>query len=184
MIKKDEVIFVLKFVFLFVLFYFGTELWIGITSKGRYYSYFIDEYFNGVKIYRLLILKLSIAFNNLFGYTSYLLNDKTAVGFNGSKVNMVYSCIGYGLLSFWAAFVFSFPINKVKKIKWFLFGLITITLINILRVSLLLFFINYKKDISSFSNHHTIYNVIVYIYILFLILQFLRSIDLKLYSKD
>ena len=128
--KYPEIYFVLQFLLLFCVFYFGTEFWIGITSKGGYYNAFCEQYLNYIKWYRLLILNASVFFCNLFGYKSQVLNNTSVVGFNDFRVTMVYSCIGYGLLCFWAAFTVTYPTNYKRKLLWFALGFFILWIAN------------------------------------------------------
>jgi exosortase/archaeosortase family protein len=173
--KYPEIFFITTFLFLFFILYFGTEFWIGITSKGNYYNHFFDTYLNYIKWYRITILKSSVFLCNLFGYKAKMLNSIAIEGFNGFQVNMVYSCIGYGLLSFWTAFVATYPTQKKSKIKWLFGGVLIMWIANILRVSLLLILFNKVQDIDKFNKHHTIYNIVTYAIIFVLIYLFTKE---------
>jgi exosortase/archaeosortase family protein len=179
-LKKNypEVLFILKFLLLFLFLYQFVEFWIGISSKGGLYVPFIDEYFNGVKWYRVFILKSAAAVHYLFSYPTHLLSSITLEGYNGYRVNMVYSCIGYGIICFWAAFVFSFPITLKHKLQWLALGFILLFMLNVLRISILLFVINKTKNVESFSMHHTYYNVCSYALIFMMIYFFVKKSSL------
>jgi exosortase/archaeosortase family protein len=91
---------------------------------------------------------------------------------------MVYSCIGYGLLSCWAAFIIAYPSKRKRKLIWLLGGLVTICFANIIRVAGLLILVNKTKDVTRFSNHHEIFNAVAYS-IIILLLYFYTKPEVK-----
>ena len=75
-------------------------------------------------------------------------------------------------MSFLAAFVLSFPASLKETIKMLIIGIITIYILNIMRISGLgLLFGFFQSQRNYFEYHHEIFNVIVYI-IIFIILFF------------
>jgi exosortase/archaeosortase family protein len=87
----------------------------------------------------------------------------------------VYSCIGYGLISFWIAFIFANPVHWKKKIKWGTIGVVSIFIINVIRISLLLIVINNKWPNGINVDSHTLFNIVAYCLIFLLIFLFDRS---------
>ncbi|MBW7953081.1 MAG: hypothetical protein H3C56_11160, partial [Chitinophagaceae bacterium] len=91
-------------------------------------------------------------------------------------VRMVYSCIGYGVLCFWTAFIL---VNKGKfwfKTKWLISGLIIIFITNVLRVVVLLIALQ-KKMFKPFTlDHHTFYNIVAYLIVIGMMLLFLKQL--------
>ncbi len=173
--KYPEAFFIAKLLTLFSIFYFGTEFWIGITAKGGLYSPFCDNYLNYIRGLRLLILKGAAVICLLFGYETTIIDTTSLKIIGGLQVNMVYSCIGYGLLSCWAAFIIAFPSKTKKKIIWLFGGFIIICFANIIRVAGLLMLVNKTKDISQFSNHHEIFNAIAYSIIIVLLYFYTKN---------
>ena len=173
--KHPETFFVAKFLLLFSIFYFGTELWIGITSPENYYNAFCDKNLNYIKWLRLSILSAATFLCGLFKYQAELVNSNIIIGFNGFQINMIYSCIGYGLLSFWAAFTIAFPTTIKQKLIWLVAGLLVLWFTNVVRIALLLIIINKAKSVAPFQNHHTIYNAITYCIIAGMIYFFIKE---------
>jgi exosortase/archaeosortase family protein len=167
--KYPESLFLTKLLALFSIFYFGTEFWIGITAKGGLYSPFCDEYLNFVKWSRLFILNGASIICSMFGYQTTIINTISLKIIGGSRVNMVYSCIGFGVLSCWASFVLVYPGLLKKKLIWLFCGLFLICFANMIRVAALLMLVNKTNNSNSFPNHHTVFNVIVYAIIIVLI---------------
>ncbi|MCX6209914.1 MAG: hypothetical protein NTZ59_10595 [Bacteroidetes bacterium] len=173
--KYPEVLFITKFLLLFLFLYFGTEFCIGITSPGNHYSKFCDDYLNYINWLRVSILSTSEGLSNLLGYKAVKLNNITIEGFNGFRVNMVYSCIGYGILSFWTAFVITYPSTIKQKMVWLFSGLLSLWFVNVLRVLLLLILINKTKNVETFPQHHLAYNIATYIIVFVMIYFFTRN---------
>ena len=167
--KYPEAFFIIKLLSLFSIFYFGTEFWIGITAKGNLYWAFGDEYLNYVKWLRLSILKGAAIICKLFGHITTIENTTSLRIVGGYRVNMVYSCIGFGILSSWAAFAIAYPAKLKKKMVWLFGGLLIIWFINALRIAALLMLINKAKSVKAFSSHHTIFNWVAYTMVLILI---------------
>lgn len=160
--KYPEFIFIVKLLALFSIFYFGTQFFIGITSKGNYYNAFLDEYLNYIKWLRISILKAAGIICSLFGYETRIENAISLRVINGYKVNMVYSCIGVGIMSSWAAFAIAYSANFKRKIIWLLAGLMAIWFVNATRVAVLLIWLNKTRDTKAFSYHHTVFNIVAY----------------------
>lgn len=173
--KYPEYYFIAKFILLFLVLYYGCEFWIGITSPGNHYSQFCDKYLNYINWMRTSLLYAARAFCSILGYPATVISKTTIQGFNGYKATIIYSCIGYGILSFWAAFVITFPTFFYRKIKWLLGGLFLLWLVNVLRISLLLIYINKVKTIHSFPQHHLVYNIASYAMIFVMIYFFAKG---------
>jgi exosortase/archaeosortase family protein len=167
--KYPEAVFIIKLLLLFSIFYYGTQFYIGITSKGNYYSAFLDEHFNYISWLRYSILKGASIVCSLFGYDTKIENIISLRVVNGYRVNMVYSCLGVGILSCWAAFAIAFTTTIKRKIVWLVAGLIIIWFANVARVAVLLIMLNKTKDVKGFPHHHTIFNTIAYIIVIVLI---------------
>jgi exosortase/archaeosortase family protein len=167
--KYPEAFFIIKLLLFFSIFYYGTQFYIGITSKGNYYNAFLDEHFNYINWLRLSILKSASIVCSIFGYETKIENIISLRVVNGYKVNMVYSCLGVGILSSWAAFAIAFPTQLKRKIIWLFAGLFTIWFANVIRVAVLLIQLNITKDVKGFPHHHTIFNVIAYTIVIALI---------------
>lgn len=183
--KNPETLFLIKLFAFFSLFYFGTQFWIGITSKGNFYIAFCDEYLNYIKWLRLSILKAAGIFCSWFGYQTNIENTislRVVNGdVNGYKVNMVYSCIGIGIFSSWAAFALAYSTNLKRKTIWLFGGLLAIWLINSIRMAILLIWLNKTRNTKGFGHHHTVFNIIAYTIVIILI--YFYSKEKKLHSN-
>ena len=177
----------LRYVFILLIVYavldYGTYAFIGITSPdGKYYISFFDKYLNYVKALRLIILTGSQLLMSMLGYETFLLDPYTVKVVNGASVRLVYSCLGYGVISFWIAFMVANKVNVYFKLKWLLIGIFVIIFSNIIRISFLLI-ANENKWSKVFDiDHHTVYNIINYV--LLIILIFIFQNQLTKIKKD
>ncbi len=94
---------------------------------------------------------------------------------NGRGVRMVYECVGYGVMSFWIAFVVASAGSLKRKIFWLATGLIGIWLLNITRVSLLLVATNKGWPMPLGLDHHTWFNIFAYLFIFIFMYLFNRQ---------
>lgn len=111
----------------------------------------------------------------MLGLSTFFSDKFTLKLMTGEGVRMVYSCIGYGVMSFWAAFVIANKGSWKKKTVWIISGLLALWLINVLRLSLLLLA---DKNDWSFPlgwDHHTWFNIVAYACIFAMIYFYDRS---------
>ena len=98
----------------------------------------------------------------LFGYATHRPDSHLIVMPNGVYVRMVYACLGYGIMSFWAAFVFANRGSWKRKTIWILGGLLAIWFINVMRISFLLVANSEHKSMPLGIDHHTWFNMCAY----------------------
>jgi exosortase/archaeosortase family protein len=181
--NKKIIQYLLKFIISFCILYYGTLAIIGFSSPGGYYSSFIHDYLDYVAWLRLALLYVSKWVLSIFGYKifvdgAYVLRMK-----NGLGVHLVYSCLGFGVMSFWTAFIFANKVRWQKKIKWIIAGLVAIFFINVLRLSLLLVAVNSNWSNPLNLDNHFLFNISAYIFIFMMIYLFDRSEKKSLIEK-
>ncbi len=172
---KTAIIYVLKFAGVFCLCYYGALAIAGLSAPGKYYSSIVDRYFDFVSILRKSLLYGTKWLVSLFGYNTYFANEYILRIVNGSGIKMVYSCLGLGVMSFWVAFVAANKQTSLKKWQWMLGGLLSLWLINVIRISLLLISENGNWKIPWFD-HHTWFNIFAYFMIAILIYCYDKSV--------
>ena len=172
---KAFIRFVVKFLLVFAACYFGTLAWIGITVPGGIYSQFSDRYLDYVTWIRNSLLYGSKFQLSLFGIETYIAGDYNLRMVNGRGVRMVYECVGYGVMSFWIAFVVASAGSLKRKLFWLATGLIGIWLLNITRVSLLLVATNKGWPMPLGLDHHTWFNIFAYLFIFIFMYLFNRQ---------
>jgi exosortase/archaeosortase family protein len=151
--------FVFRFLFLFLLFYYFNILFFGITNPGGHYNQFLANNLNYIQGLRWLLLSMSTQVLNWLGFSAIHNGTELLVAGKGAII-LVYSCLGLGLMSFFAAFVIAYPKKTKQKLIFLTSGIVVIQLLNILRFVLLALFWN--KNASRIVDHHTIFNIILY----------------------
>jgi exosortase/archaeosortase family protein len=150
------------FVGLFVVFYYANIVFFGLTSPGKFYSAFLADHLNYIQWLRWVLLKLSAFILNGFGYTTLTNNYELLVSGRGI-IQLVYSCLGLGVISFFAAFVLAYPKPRKAKIIFLLLGILAIELLNVARFVLLALF--WTRQQNVIVDHHTVFNILMYLLI-------------------
>lgn len=163
--RKDLVLYLLKFFGTFALLFYGTEAVIGFSAPGHRYDPIVAEYLNFVQPFRQLLLSASKALLSAWGFHPQLRDEFTLGLAGGRAVRIVYSCIGYGVLSFWIAFVIANRDSWRKKLLWAAGGSVAICALNVLRISLVLLAVNKGWPMPLGWDHHTWFNLICYLLI-------------------
>ncbi|MXV52811.1 hypothetical protein GS399_17705 [Pedobacter sp. HMF7647] len=160
--KDPATRFAVLFLILFAGLYWFNLLYIGITAKGGLYFPFLDEHLNYIRWFRHILLFLSAKILSLLGYSSMTTDTVLSVPGHGGII-LIYSCLGYGVMSFFTAFVLAWP--KPFKDKWLflVLGLILIQVLNIIRFVLLSL---YWNKVSLGMDHHTLFNIVLYVILL------------------
>ena len=172
--RKPMVRFVGSFIFFFLLFYYFIQIYEGITSPGGYYAPFLDHYCNFINWYRKLLLEAAHIIVNFMGYPNEVMGKYHLKLNDNISIQLVYSCLGFGLISVWFAFLLSYPSAWKKKIYWALIGFAIISILNIIRIAALAIIVT-KVKLEAISTHHTIFNVVVYIFIILMIFFYTKE---------
>lgn len=160
---SPPVVFVIKFLCLFGLLYGFYLGYISITSPGDHYIAFFDTYLNFVAWLRYLLIESSAAILNMLGYQTKTATDQMLV-VGRNVVYVGYDCLGFGVMCFFTAFVFTYPGVLKPKLYFWALGLILIQLINLARFVILSLYWHRSTSVYL-SDHHTIFNIVVYIVI-------------------
>jgi exosortase/archaeosortase family protein len=167
----------IKLLLLYFILDYGTTFFIGITGKGgKYYIEWLDKYVNYVRWLRYTILYGTKGLMSILGYDTNIISEFVIRIKGGYGVQLVYSCLGYGILSFWIAFVLANTGRISFKLKWLATGCSIILFSNMIRITILLI-ANDKKWYKPFSlDHHTFYNIIAYMIVIGMIFWFLKAV--------
>lgn len=172
---KAFIRFIVKFLLAFAICYYGTYLFIGITVPGGYYSPFAAKYLNYVSWVRQSLLYGTEMTMAAFHIQTYRADEYIIRITNGTGIRMVYQCLGFGVMSFWVAFVFASATTAMRKIYWILAGLLFIWIINVIRLSFVLVATNKGWPMPLGLDHHTWFNILSYGFIFMLIYFFTRK---------
>ncbi|MEO7443904.1 MAG: exosortase/archaeosortase family protein [Ferruginibacter sp.] len=156
--------FVIRFLFLFAVFYGGFQCWIALTSPGGLYSSWVHHYFDGITLWRNVLLWSSKQTLAIAGMETEYRSDYVLASPGGGGIKLVYSCLAFGVMSFWAAYILAMQAGGRRKILWLAGGLAGIYVINVLRLSLVLWYLNHQASFPWFD-HHTWFNIAAYIFI-------------------
>lgn len=173
--NKHIINYLLKFIICYCILYYGTQGVIGLTSPGGYYSPFIHDHLNYIVWVRFTLLYCSKLLLAVLGYHTFIDHIYTLRIYGGHGVHIVYSCLGFGVMSFWIAFIFANKTSWQKKIRWGIAGVVSIFFINILRISLLLIAVNNNGANALHVDNHLLFNIAAYILIFTMIYLFDRS---------
>ncbi|HVV54361.1 MAG TPA: exosortase/archaeosortase family protein [Mucilaginibacter sp.] len=170
--------FVTTFLSLFAAFYFFNIFWYGITTPGNYYNSFLANHLDYIRLLRHLLLRTTAKLLNWMGFAS--ITDDTNILIAGhGRLTLIYSCLGLGIMSFFTAFVLAYPRKWKNKWGFLVCGLIVIQVLNIIRFLVLAIFWD-KNEKGQIIDHHTIFNIIIYLIIAVSLYFWVKQDDKKL----
>ena len=175
-LEKKFLRFVAIFISVFLVCYYGTLFLTGVAVPGGRYSPFIEKYFNIAAWLRSSLLLASKFLLSLLGTETVRINDYIIRAVGGSGVRIVYACLGFGVMSFWFAYVIANTGAVKKKIIWIAGGLFFLWVLNVVRISLVLLAANKGWHFPFGWDHHTWFNIIAYLAILAMIYFFEKSL--------
>ncbi len=158
--------FLIRFVLSFLVLYLTGKVLIGIAAPGgKLYIPFFDQTFNPIQQYTNALRNGTLQILKIFKVEGYAYNS-SSIKTSMVTINIGYSCLGIGIISFWQAFVTAHQQKLQQLIKWALLGTFILYLLNVIRISMLiigthLHFIRWTK--FDIENHHLIYNIITYV---------------------
>ena len=161
--KDNPLRFAVVFVILFVCFYYFNIMYLGLTSPGNHYSTFLHDHLNYIQWLRTLLLLCSKQVLVWMGYTT-IINDEFLRVAGRNMIDVAYSCLGFGVMSFLAAFNIAYPKPIKQKVLFFIGGVLIFQLLNITRFIVLALY--WKPGNNKIIDHHIIFNVLIYLIIL------------------
>lgn len=154
--------FLLKFLGIFALLYGGTLLVIGLSASDGYYSPFVAKHLDYVSGLKNIIIQHVGMVVSWWGFNTavepgFLIR---VVGKRGVIIAM--DCVGYGVYSFWIAYILTNSVSWLRKLIWLPVGLLLLWSINIGRISMFLVSINKNRPMPLGIDHHTWFNLVAY----------------------
>ena len=177
--NKEFFIFTIKFIILFLIFYYGTILMIGLTKPGGYYLGFIDKYLDYIKWLRISLIKGASVIAYFFGYDTIIEPGYLLRVIHSRGVIVSYNCAGYGIISFWMAFVLASKNYYLSKLLWVICGSLLIWVINVIRIGLFLVAINKGWQMPLHIDHHTWFNIVAYAAVLCMIFVYDKKVTVR-----
>jgi exosortase/archaeosortase family protein len=153
-----------RFLFLFIplsaLLYYFNIFWVGLAAEGgQTYSPFVEAHLNYIQIWRSFLIWSSTQILQIWDLT--ILPGPDYFRIMGSiRVNIGYSCIGFGVMSVYSALLIAYPLSLRQKVKSFVIGFAVLNLINIIRIVAVALTYHYFK--ASPIDHHLVFNIICY----------------------
>jgi exosortase/archaeosortase family protein len=158
--KNESLRFVLLFVVLFAAFYYFNIYFFSVTSESSTHRIaFLANYLDYVRGLRFILLKSSAQILKWLGFPTITDEYNLLVAGRG-MIQLVYSCLGFGVMSFFSAFVLAYPKKWKPKIIFLFTGLFAIQLLNIIRFVVLALF--WHPQNNKIIDHHTIFNLFIY----------------------
>lgn len=174
---RKFVSFVIKFIVIFCILYYGTLFMIGIAAPGGTYSAFVDKHLDYVSGIKNLLLLGTQKMLLIFGIKTQIEPNFTIRVIHGRGVFIAMDCVGYGVYSFWLAYVLANVVPAMKKTIWALGGVLLLFFINNIRIALFLVAINKGWAMPLGLDHHTWFNIFAYLAIFTMIYFFEKSIS-------
>ena len=170
-LNRRQLKFILKFSTAFCLLYGFNLAFIGLSNKPGYYSAFLHDHLNYIESWRSFNIRVVSTVLMYFGYQVQVNTTQLSVSNHGG-FNLVYSCLGYGVMSSYTAFFISYQeIMYSRKARFSLMylicGLVIIQFINILRF-LGLAILGSQKG-SNYIDHHFLFNYVAYSAMIYLV---------------
>ena len=172
-------LYLVKFAGVFCICYFGTLAVIGLTAPGGFYSPFIEKYLDYVSWIKLSLMHATGFILSLFKIPTQAEPGYILRFVGGNGVHIAMDCVGYGVYSFWIAFVVANKGKIFKKTVWIVGGLLGLWFINVIRITLYLTSLNRDWPLPFGIDHHTWFNIFAYLLIFFLIFWYDRSFSKK-----
>jgi exosortase/archaeosortase family protein len=159
-LKYAELKFPILFPALFCLIYFLNLAFIGITNPGGYYNHFIDQNLNYINWWRNFNITTVAMMLKSIGYDVY--SDEYRLHVHGrAGFVMVYSCLGYGILSMFCSFVIIHPNRLKRKLTFLISGILVFQFLNIVRLLLIALYWKASTD-WFYLNTHELFNYSIY----------------------
>ena len=173
---KKAIKFIIALFVLYILFSQGNLFMNSVMSPGgKFYNAYIAEHFDYIQGLKTALIIPAVWIIKLFGFYA-IYNEMDVMVVSGPLLRINYSCLGLGVMSFLAAFVLSFPASWKSTFKMLIIGLISIYVLNILRIAGLgILFGTFQSQRNYFEYHHEIFNIIVYIIIFIMLYIWIKK---------
>ncbi len=166
---------IVRFIICLLVLTYGFEAYIGLVSPGgKTYSPFLERYLNVPAWLTYFICSGAKLLLQLCGFTiqQKAANAINIAGSNG--VNIIWACLGFGVMSFWVSFIIAHKARWKQKLAWAAAGCGVITLLNILRIALIALAQHYRWQHFLSVDPHFMFNVATYVAIILMVLWFYR----------
>lgn len=162
-IKHFDFAFLFKLIALTLLFnYFSIGYHGIVSSEGSYYSPFLDQNFNYIQWIRALLMHTSQVLARGMGTNTVISGSQIMEVGNGIEVEIWLPCLGLGIMSFWTAFILTNSGGWIRKLAWWIGGVLCVMFINSWRIALFIVALDRNWAQNSNVDHHDLFNVAAY----------------------
>lgn len=167
--KHTPYSFFIRFLLCFFFLYFFFPAYRGVIGPGgKFYSSFLENHFNLVTgLTKFLISSVRVILETA-GYEIYQKDYQSLKIAHSQGITVNPTCLGWGVMSFWVAFVFANPGLLRYKMKWMGIGIATIVLLNIIRITLIIIANHLGWTPVTSLDHHQTFNIASYVCIIIL----------------
>lgn len=170
--QKRLYLYLVKFLAIWAILYYGSQVIIGFAAPGGYYNEFVHQYLDYSAILRKALMNTASKMLALFHWPTEMDGPYKLRVPGGGGVKVVYSCLGIGIMSFWIAFILANEATIKKKMLFLLGGLSIIFFVNAVRIALLVLSANKKIKAPFGLDHHTLFAITAYGLIIFMMILF------------
>lgn len=177
-----DVMFLTRFILLFAGIYGFNWGYMSLTDdRGLLYSSFLSQHLNYFAWLRWTIINVANSMLHLVGVSSFISDVFTLKAPSNHGVYVGDPCLGYGMISFWLAFVIAHDDSRGRKLMYSLAGVLFLWLLNCTRVAMLVYAVHKHWNVNRWMDHHTMFNYIVYLITFLMIIGFyqLRKAETK-----
>lgn len=169
-----DVVFLARFAVLMAGIYYFNVFYISIIdARGLIYSSFFDQHLNYFALLRASVLHTANGMDHLYGLHSYVADPSLKLP-NGHGIYVDLACLGYGVMSFWTAFIVAHKTSWQEKLVWVVGGVVFLWFLNCCRVALLLIAITKQWNTEKWMDSHALFNLVVYAFIMAMILLYYK----------
>jgi exosortase/archaeosortase family protein len=161
--NKIQINFVLRLLLIYLALHYFFEFWIGLCAPGGLYWDFANQHLNFIAWYRNFLIWGAQIMTSLAGLKSISNATSMLIVAHGG-VKIVYSCLGYGIISLLIAFGSAVPHKRIyNRLIFILVSILLFSLFNMLRLFVVAF---YAKKVAEMTvDHHDIFNWLCYMII-------------------
>ncbi len=167
---------IIYFLLVFFFMYYGFYFYVALsTPGGRLYSPFLCHYLNIPDWLSIVVVKFSVILLKIAGYSVYQKSPANITLQGSTGANIIWGCLGAGVMILWFAFIVAHKARLVYKFKWIIAGILIIYFFNAMRIATILLSYKYNWSYLRSFNAHSTFNNITYIIIVILMLLFIRN---------
>ncbi len=170
---KKQLRFIISFLLLFTIVYGFNLAFIGVTAPGGIYLPWLQDHLNYIEHWRNFNIQATAFTLDALGYPVKITSFTLAVpGRGGFK--LIYSCLGYGIMSFLFSYVMIFPKPWRSRIVVLVPGLLIIQILNLIRFLIISLYWR-KMSFYTWIDHHLAFDIFIYLVVIMILYMWINS---------